>query len=504
MELLAGIHIGWSVVYLIIGAAMAGAWLRSGRDASHLLFAVLCAELLAFSVARAVFYVQGGSVSCAVPGRVYVALLPVASATMMSAAARRLDVRGVRWRAVSWTIHAAALALAAATLAGWTLDSSHVVQQELALLGGTAVLEELPLTGLGYVLVVFSLSTALLTCGLLVAGFRDDLLVRMFFVVSFFALTAFTINDVLLQAGVLSSVYLVEHGIFIILLAVFSGFMRESERYRLALERRSRQLERANERLEKLAGDLDDSVSELDRVTDERRLLRPMADLGHLSASLAHEIRNPLAVLSNVASTLRRHRPGPADGEEYESLVSMLQEETARLARLVDDLLLFSQSGRLSRNPVDPAALVDLAVGDVREMFPGSHRMEVRVEEGLPPLPGSMDGLRRALVNLLVNAVQSSPDGGTVRVVVRAEPDRRSFIGMGVEDEAGGIPEKDMRRIFEPFFSTRPTGTGLGLSIVKSIVEAHDGDIRVENRPGRGAAFWLSLPLVETRTSRPG
>jgi signal transduction histidine kinase len=176
----------------------------------------------------------------------------------------------------------------------------------------------------------------------------------------------------------------------------------------------------------------------------------------------------------------------------------MLQEETDRLARLVDDLLLFSQSGRVSRQPVEASALIDLVLSDVEDHLSQGERprLQVEVEPDLPPIPGSLDSLRRAYVNLLVNAIQSSNGRGTVRVVARRNPDRRDVVMFGVQDDAGGIPERVLSEIFEPFFSTRPTGTGLGLSIVRSIVEAHDGDLLLENRPGEGASFWMCLPIV--------
>jgi signal transduction histidine kinase len=297
--------------------------------------------------------------------------------------------------------------------------------------------------------------------------------------------------------------YVVEHGFFFFFLGVLTGFLREFERSREELRLRTEALQRANDSLERLADDLSESTIRLDRVTSEKQMLRPMADLGRLSASLAHEIRNPLAVLSNVASTLRRHARSGVEGEEFKALVEMLQEETDRLARLVDDLLLFSQSGRVSREPVDAAQVIDLAVADVREQFAveGDNTIDVHIEPDLPALTGSTESLRRAFVNLLTNAIQSSNGHTAVRAIARRNPDRSDVVMIGVEDAAGGVPEDLMSEIFEPFFSTRPTGTGLGLPIVKSIVEAHSGDLLLENRPGKGATFWMCLPSLPWSTS---
>jgi signal transduction histidine kinase len=286
-----------------------------------------------------------------------------------------------------------------------------------------------------------------------------------------------------LLTNTIKSFYLVAHGLFIMNLCVLFGFVREVEISRGQLSARTQALKQA-------------SIS-LNRATDETRRLRPMADLGRLSASLAHEIRNPLAVLSNVASALRHHNAHERDPAKVEPLIGMMQEETDRLARLVDDLLLFSQTTRMSNGTVDIPSLVAVALNDVTPLYEASTKPEIvtEVDTNLPTINGNQDNLRRALSNLIANSFQSSEGRGTVRVIACQKQEHPDAVMIGVVDDAGGVPIEHQSEIFDPFFSTRPTGTGLGLPIAKSIAEAHLGTLIFENRPGEGAGFWLCLPI---------
>jgi signal transduction histidine kinase len=501
MELLAGINLAWTAFYILISIALVAIYLRFGRNRDYLIFAVVCAELSVYSASRVAFYLATDFQSIVMPGKVMLACLGPATATLLHLAMRRASVSGRRLVAASVLVHVIGVGYMIASLMGGALDYTKPMQKPISLGFTKMILREYELSSLG--LVIACLAVALLAGWFLYKSYRNDRLNKVLIVTAFTVLGLFTINDILLATNLVQSIYVVEHGFFFFILGVLTGFLREFERSREQLRLRSEALEEASRSLEQLTDDLSESTIRLDRARSETYRLRPMADLGRLSASLAHEIRNPLAVLSNVASTLRRHGTMEGGDREFDSLVEMLQEETDRLARLVDDLLLFSQSGRLSREPVEAGPLVELAVSDVREIYgeePRPH-IEIDVEDSLPPIPGSVESLRRAYVNLIVNAIQSSNGGGSVKVVARRNPNRRDVMMFGVEDRAGGIPENVLAEVFEPFFSTRPTGTGLGLPIVKSIVEAHDGELLVENRPGKGASFWMCLPVVSRDVS---
>jgi signal transduction histidine kinase len=465
MDLLAGISLAWTTIYCFVAIALVAIYLRFGRHRDVLIFAVICAEMAVFTATRVQAYIGVDVGTVVLTGRIEMAILCPAVATLLHLAMRRSGVAGRTIVLASGGIHGLAIVFMILSLAGLILDESTVLVRHLDLVYEGATLEEYGMTTLGIVMLVLCLGGAMAAGWLLVRSYRRDLFSSVVIATTFVLLGVLTANDILLAIDAIDTIYMVEHGTMLLLVGVLTTFLREFELSREELRQRTAALEEASRSLERLSEDLSESTLRLDRAKDETHRLRPMADLGRLSASLAHEI---------------------------------LQEETDRLARLVDDLLLFSQSGRVSREPVDASVLVDLAVGSVREQYGKAERLEIEVdvEPGLPPVPGSMESLRRACVNLIVNAIQSSGPGGAVRVIAQRNPDRPDVIMIGVEDVAGGIPEDVISEIFEPFFSTRPTGTGLGLSIVRSIVEAHDGDLVLENRPGVGATFWICLPMV--------
>jgi len=505
MELLAGINLAWTAFYILISLALCAIYLRFGRNRDYLIFAVVCAELSVYSGSRVAFYLATDFEAIVVPGKVMMACLAPATATLLHLAMRRAGVRRRTLAITTTTTHVVAVGFGVLSLLGGALDYARPLEKPISVGFTKVILREYELSNAGLVMAILCIVGAMVAGRFLFTSYRGDRFNRALIAAAFTVLGLFTINDTLFAINAVRTFYVVEHGFFLFILGVLTGFLREFERSREELRHRSEALEEASRSLEQLTDDLSESTIRLDRARSETYRLKPMADLGRLSASLAHEIRNPLAVLSNVASTLRRHgRQGSRD-DEFDALVEMLQEETDRLARLVDDLLLFSQSGRVAREPVEAEQLVDLAVSDVRELYGDElgPTIEVHVEDALPAIPGSIESLRRAYVNLIVNAIQSSNGGGTIKVIAQRNADRPDIMMFGVDDTAGGIPENVIAEVFEPFFSTRPTGTGLGLPIVKSIVEAHEGDLMLENRPGKGACFWMCLPVVTTEMSMP-
>ncbi|MBI5488335.1 MAG: histidine kinase, partial [Deltaproteobacteria bacterium] len=259
-----------------------------------------------------------------------------------------------------------------------------------------------------------------------------------------------------------------------------------------------------NRELAALHRSLRQSYDSLSRTKEELQEAARLADLGRMAASLAHEIRNPLCVLSNVAAGLRRHAASEAAFEDEKVLIAALSEEVSRLDRLVDDLLAFARPDKRSRTRASLAMIADHAILAVVSTLPDAQKYVIEREYEEPP-PKAMIGIdrvRRALVNLLLNACQAMPDGGTLTVIVRRGAGNRG-VHVGVRDTGEGVPEEDLERIFTPFYSTKPSGTGLGLSIVRSIAEEHEGRVDVESEPGRGATFWLRLGTEDSEAGAP-
>jgi two-component system sensor histidine kinase PilS (NtrC family) len=218
-----------------------------------------------------------------------------------------------------------------------------------------------------------------------------------------------------------------------------------------------------------------------------------------LSASLAHEIKNPLASIRSAVEQLTRTRLDQTDRGTLEQLVL---GESDRLSRLLSEFLEFSGL-RMGRNePLDFAEVVRGAVSVARHHPDAHDGVEVRSQGLDEPLgiPGDADLLHRAVFNLVLNAIQFSASGGRVDVTLE---DLRHETGLPVaiaspvrltvRDSGPGVPPGETERIFQPFFTTRKGGSGLGLSVVQRAVEAHRGALLVETAPGGGAEFILYL-----------
>jgi len=229
-----------------------------------------------------------------------------------------------------------------------------------------------------------------------------------------------------------------------------------------------------------------------------------LAALGELAAIVAHEVRNPLGVIFNAVSSLRR--AGVAEGDAG-MLVDILAEESDRLNRIVGDLLDFSRPRALDLETCDVESLIEEAL-DVARASVSEHAravtFEVELGEGLQPLSVDRRLFRQALVNVLLNALQAMPLGGTVTLRARVETGA-SARGLLLEvcDHGAGIAPELRARIFEPFFTTKARGTGLGLAVVKRIVEDHRGEVFLDSRLGVGTTFTFRLPWAAPPSQQP-
>jgi PAS domain S-box-containing protein len=224
--------------------------------------------------------------------------------------------------------------------------------------------------------------------------------------------------------------------------------------------------------------------------------------LGELSAIVAHEVRNPLGAISNAVASLRRMVKAEGD---VAMLLDILSEESDRLNRIVGDLLEFTRPRKPMLQPEDVPRVLQDAVEAVCAQQGASLRVtfSTEVEPGLPRVPMDRHLIRQVLFNVLVNAIQSMPQGGVVRVRARREPlGSRAALRVDVVDQGCGIPTELMHRVFEPFFTTKAQGTGLGLAVVKRNIEEHQGEMTLESTPGRGTTFTFRLPLTQP-TSLP-
>jgi len=219
-----------------------------------------------------------------------------------------------------------------------------------------------------------------------------------------------------------------------------------------------------------------------------------------LSASLAHEIKNPLASIRSSVEQLSR---GRLSGEDRGVLERLVLTESDRLSRLLSEFLDYSALGMTAREELDAYALVRGCLLLVKQ-HPDLKGVEVvaELDDGPIPMIGDADLLHRALFNLVLNGAQSAGPGGRVVVSLEDERDRRRPRGTAIEhpirisvgDSGPGISPDERGRIFDPFFTTKARGSGLGLAVVHRAVDAHSGVTFVEESADGGAEFVIFLP----------
>jgi PAS domain S-box-containing protein len=242
-------------------------------------------------------------------------------------------------------------------------------------------------------------------------------------------------------------------------------------------------------------------------VTDAHRLDELKAEF---VSTASHELRTPLAAVYGAAQTLRRH-DFALDESGRERFIALIVEESDRLSRIVNEILLANQldAGRLDlfTETFDPAELVERVAESARARAPASVPIVVDAPGSLPPVAADRDKARQVLVNLVENAVKYSPDGGEVELGVRTGPGTVHFF---VRDHGLGIPPEEQTRIFDKFYRLDPDmtrgvgGTGLGLYICRELVERMGGEISVTSETGAGSTFTFDLPRAESLGARPG
>jgi two-component system sensor histidine kinase PilS (NtrC family) len=236
-------------------------------------------------------------------------------------------------------------------------------------------------------------------------------------------------------------------------------------------------------------------LSSIKQMEERMRQADRLAAIGRLSANIAHEIRNPLASVSGAIEVLARDLPTDATSSR---LVEIVLSESARLNQLISDFLEYARPAPLAPMEINAAKVLD----DVLVLL--EHR---QLPDGLKVIREYGDALvvradpqqmRQAIWNLVINAVQSMPSGGELRVGARrldvpGHPDRTQI---WIGDTGSGIAEADLPHIFEPFYSTKSEGSGLGLAMVYRVVQEHGGEIDVRSTPGVGTHFSFTLPAA--------
>ncbi len=241
-------------------------------------------------------------------------------------------------------------------------------------------------------------------------------------------------------------------------------------------------------------------MTEMRRLKQEIIRSQRLASLGSLAAGVAHEIRNPLSSIKGFATYFReRYEDNPDDRETAETMIN----EVDRLNRVITQLLEFARPMPMNRLPTSIQTVIRHAL----KMVEGQARERgIIIEAELPPEIGEVsldaDRISQVLLNLFLNAIAAMEQGGLLRVSLKRRDDRT--IRIAIADTGAGIRKEDLPRVFDPYFTTKPSGTGVGLPIVQKIVEAHGGEILLESEPGRGTTATLLLPAPITEETIKG
>ena len=481
----------------LFGALLfANSFARRRGDVEHGLAAVLCVAAAAHTTAAFVGVAAFGphDARSLVASRIGVIGLLAALPVLLQFAVLFARAGRPGWRSLA-PAYAIAAALAAFEV---SYHPPPGAPPDAALASADRYAAWLTPNGVGTYVAVFLAATAalLLVARAYLSGQRGTLAV----VLGATILLAAVINDIGVAIGAFSTVYLTDLG-----LAAFVVGMATTPGANYAIV--SQELERRTDELRTRTRELRRSYEELRAAQEELVKKEQLAVVGELAAVIAHEVRNPLAIIANAGAGLRKQA---ISREDHDTLLAILDEETSRLNRLVTDLLRYARPVNVQRSHLPLPDLLERALSLANDK--NKIQYELRVEAGEGRIWGDANLLRQVFDNLIDNAVQAMGTEGALTVRVRSTSEG-GVEGLAVDiiDTGEGMDTQVRSRALDPFFTTRPSGTGLGLAIVDRIVDAHGGRLGIESRAGEGTAVTVFLPHgvqtepppARSRASRP-
>lgn len=483
MSPLATVLLAWAAVYAYLCAYHVTLYWRRRSEREYLAFGLLTGGFAIIAVSNALhveartlaqstFALRIGSVGLSVAGAFYVDFAGELTG-------RRSKLRGI---AYAWAVVGLGLEVAGLGIGDgiedpmWRWGGIEAPSPRTTIFGQVHITILWLVTSIATYPLVRQLRAPALLAQLSVGPAR--LLVASAFVGILAAL-----HDLAIRLGALRAPTLLDHAgilfVFAMSYALLDRFVRASEE----LRGKTAELARAYEEL---------------RQTQERLVRKEqLAAVGELSAVIAHEVRNPLAVIKNSVSGLRRRVVSDADRA---TLLDILDEETDRLNRLVHDLLAYAQ-------PVVPKGR-ELVVRELtrrvldRALSGIAHAALVHIDwqlDGPETVHGDPELLRHALVNVVENALQAMPGGGTLTIRSEAaELEGKAAVALSFADTGEGMDTIVRAKARNPFFTTRPSGTGLGLAIVDRVIRNHGGRVEIDSKHGAGTTLRLVLPRERT------
>jgi signal transduction histidine kinase len=485
-EVLGGVVGAWSVTHAALGIYFLLAFLLGRREREHLLFSLLCFAFSVSSLGEARDYLSHTFDSYQRSDVITHAGYIIGAALNLHFALAFARVKGRR--GLVMLIYAVALVFEILDWSGRLWHGRRIVD---ALLFGDPVRFSVgEPTLLCYVFYAIGAAEALATMLLLARAYSAGRKEALSALLGGSVTLPAVLNDVGLASGWFPTVSLLPHTFLIYAFGVASALLL---RYRIA----TGELESAATTLRERTEELRHSHAELRQIQDELSNKRQLAEVGELAAAIAHEVRNPLAVIVNAVAGLRR---GSLRDQDRTTLLDIVEEEAGRLNRLVGDLLRFARPFSISRQPVALPEMAD------RYNEGSEENLAVRVDAVPEAETVWVDPnlFRLVFDNLISNARQAMRDGGTVDVRIRRDDGTHEpSVRIEIADSGHGMSPDVRRRALDPFYTTRPSGTGLGLPIVQRIVEAHGGWLGIESAEGVGTTVTLHFPIAKPISQRP-
>jgi len=247
---------------------------------------------------------------------------------------------------------------------------------------------------------------------------------------------------------------------------------------------------------------LEEQNSNHERLLHQDKLI----SLGRLAASVVHEINNPLAGILNYIRLMKKKLkkepvPGSETVKKFSEYLELVEGETERCSKIVSNLLAFSRRSELEFKRFNINELIEKCIIlSKHKMDLQNIRVEKRLSSQIPEIMGDFNQIQQCLINLIFNAIDAMPNGGTLTIEIIHDR-KDAVVQIKVMDTGKGISPEDISRIYEPFFTTKAEGQGLGLglSTVKGIIERHKGKISVKSELGRGTEFTIQLPVNPER-----
>ncbi len=241
--------------------------------------------------------------------------------------------------------------------------------------------------------------------------------------------------------------------------------------------------------------------AELQETHNQLAQTAKLASVGQLAGGMAHEINNPVTSILSLASHMAEDKNSGTLNSRQRTNLQVIAQQAQRVSKIVGNLLTFSRQSHLQLSQVEVGELLDTAVTLVQYRLRDSKiRLRREIDSPLPPVLGDAGRLTEVFINLLNNAIEAMPGGGTLTLRARRTTGPEGGVRVEVADTGQGIPAEHVSRIFDPFFTTKEPGrgTGLGLSISHGIIRDHGGRIWAESPPGGGARLTVLLPKEES------